>query len=64
MALTKLFRGKRYYFHAQFVDWKGGERQAEGKASNIRAAGGFARITTEGEGLNKVWILWSRERRY
>lgn len=62
MALTRKFNGKVYHFHAQFMARRGGERRADTLTSKIREAGGLARTTTEGKGLNKVYIVWSRNR--
>ena len=62
MALTRKFGNKRYHFDSQHTDWKGGELHAHSKAIRIRQGGGLARITTEGTELNKVWIVWSRNK--
>lgn len=64
MALTRIFGGKRYYFYSQHSGITGGEYHARNNVRNIREGGGHARITTEGKDINKVWIVWSRERRY
>jgi len=64
MALTRLFNGKKYHFHSQHSEVTDGRHRAEAKAEKIRQQGGKARITAEGHGLSRVWIVWSRERRY
>jgi len=62
MALTRQFSGKVYHFHAQFRSWKGGKPRADALANRIRNAGGLARVTSEGRDLNKVYIVWSRDK--
>ena len=62
MALFRKFKDKVYHFDSQHRDMTGGRLHAVTKANKIRKDGDLARITTEGSGMNRVWIVWSRER--
>ena len=63
MALFRKFNGKIYDFDSQHRDMTGGKLHAAARVSRIRKAGDLARITTEGSGMNRVWIVWSREKK-